>query len=83
MYLCVIYYRKVRKKWEDGGVQQQRNRELAEREARRAAQSGDEYDALLAKGTRYQSKEDYRRAAKANREAIALCAEAQRAHGVL
>eukprot|EP00964_Phaeocystis_antarctica_P099030 scaffold64943_cov39-Phaeocystis_antarctica.AAC.1 len=51
---------------------QQRNREIAEREARRAAQSGDEYDELLADGARYLFKEDTRRAARAYREAIAL-----------
>ena len=51
---------------------QQRIREVAEREARRAAQSGDAYDELMAKGMLYASKEDTRRAARAFREAIAL-----------
>ena len=37
-----------------------------------AAQTGDEYDELLAAGSRHASKEDWRRAAKACREAIAL-----------
>ena len=43
---------------------QQHNREAAERQARIAAQSGDAYDELLAKGIQYQSKEDWRKAAK-------------------
>jgi len=64
--------RKFRKTAQDGGVAQQRNREIAEGQARRAAQTGDEYDELLAEGARYGSKEDWRRAAKAYREAIAL-----------
>ena len=38
--------RKQRKMWEDGGAMQQRNRETAERDARRAAQTGDKYDEL-------------------------------------
>jgi tetratricopeptide (TPR) repeat protein len=57
---------------EDGGVTQQRNREVAEREARHAAQSGDAYDELLAEGARYASQQDMRRAARTFREAIAL-----------
>jgi tetratricopeptide (TPR) repeat protein len=57
---------------EDGGVAQQRNREVAERAARYAAETGDAYDELLAEGGRYLSKEDTRRAARAYREAIAL-----------
>ena len=70
-----VYHKKVkgqRKLVEDGGVTQQRQREDAERSARRAAQSGDEYDELLAKGARYQSQQDTRRAARTLREAIAL-----------
>ena len=63
---------KLRKRSEDGGVVQQQTREVAEREARRAAQSGDEYTELLADGARYLSKQDMRRAARAYREAIAL-----------
>ena len=51
---------------------QQRARKTAEAQARRAAQTGDEYDELLAEGTRYSSKEDWRRAARAYREAITL-----------
>ena len=64
--------RKDRKKNEDGGVGQQRDREAAEAQARRAARSGDAYDKLMAEGARYGSKEDWRRAARAYREAIAL-----------
>ena len=64
--------RKQRKMNEDGGAQQQRNREAAERVTRNAAVTGDEYDELLAKGARYGSQRDWRRAAKACREAIAL-----------
>ena len=64
--------RKQRKMTEDGGVRQQRDREVAEEAARDAAQTGDAYKELLAEGTRYVSKEDWRRAARAFREAIAL-----------
>eukprot|EP00964_Phaeocystis_antarctica_P009352 scaffold5067_cov65-Phaeocystis_antarctica.AAC.9 len=69
------FHKRVRKTWkmkEDGGVRQQRNREVAEREARRAAQTGDAYQELLAEGARHASKQDTRRAAKVFREAIAL-----------
>jgi tetratricopeptide (TPR) repeat protein len=64
--------RKLRKRSEDGGVTQQQDREIAERAARAAAESGDAYDELLAECARYMSKQDYRRAARASREAIAL-----------
>ena len=64
--------RRQRKRSEDGGVVQQRAREIAERQARVAAQSGDAYDELLAEGARNSSKDDTRRAARAYREAIAL-----------
>ena len=64
--------RKVRKVREDGGVNQRRHREAAEESARTAAQSGDKHDELVAKGLRYASKEDWRSAGKAFREAIAL-----------
>ena len=64
--------RKERKMKEDGGVTQQRARKIAEEQAHIAAQSGDEYQELVAEGLRYQSKEDYRRAARTFREAIAL-----------
>ena len=47
---------------EDGGVSQQRAREIAERDARYAARSGDAYLELLAEGTRYASQQDWRRA---------------------
>ena len=57
---------------EDGGVMQQQNREVAERQARHAAQTGDAYSELLAEGARYASQQDTRRAARACREAIAL-----------
>eukprot|EP00964_Phaeocystis_antarctica_P045920 scaffold26477_cov66-Phaeocystis_antarctica.AAC.1 len=70
-----VYHKEVkglRKVIEDGGVVQQRRRELAEEAARDAAQSGDEYDELLAEGARYGSQQDTRRAARAYREAIAL-----------
>eukprot|EP00964_Phaeocystis_antarctica_P009626 scaffold5239_cov66-Phaeocystis_antarctica.AAC.1 len=61
-----------RTRTEDGGVAQQQNREAAERAARYAARTGDEYMELVAEGARYLSKEDTRRAARAFREAIAL-----------
>eukprot|EP00964_Phaeocystis_antarctica_P020248 scaffold11175_cov63-Phaeocystis_antarctica.AAC.4 len=64
--------RKQRKRWADGGVLQQQQREAAEEQARIAAQSGDAYDELLAEGARYASKEDWRKAARAYREAIPL-----------
>ena len=64
--------RKDRKMTEDGGAHQQRAREAAEEGARIAAQTGDEYDELLAEGARYVAKEDFRKAGKAFREAIAL-----------
>ena len=70
-----VYHKAVkghRKRTEDGGVMQQQNREAAEREARRAARSGDEYHELLAEGARYQSQRDTRRAARAYRAAIPL-----------
>jgi tetratricopeptide (TPR) repeat protein len=64
--------RRQRNRNEDGGVMQQRHREVAEEQARYAAQSGDAYDELLAEGARYISQQDTRRAARAVREAIAL-----------
>ena len=51
---------------------QRENRDAAEHDAWRAAQTGDEYTKLMAEGTRYGSQEDWRRAAKAFRGAIAL-----------
>ena len=47
-----------------------RSGETAERLARQAAQSGKSYHELLAEGTQYASKQDWRRAARACREAI-------------
>ena len=64
--------RRQRNMNEDGGVTQQQQREIAERDARDAAQSGDAYDELMAEGTQYLSQQDTRRAARAFREAIAL-----------
>ena len=64
--------RKDRKRAEDGGAQQQRDREAAEGQARYAAQTGDKYEELVAEGIRYGSKQDTRRAARTFREAIAL-----------
>ena len=64
--------RKQRKRREDGGAAQQQDRELAEQQARYAAQTGDEYEKLLAVAIRYASKKDTRRAGKAYRKAIAL-----------
>ena len=64
--------RKSRKAREDGGASQQRVRETAKWQARRAAQSGDKYMELVAEGLQYASKEDYRRAARTFREAITL-----------
>eukprot|EP00964_Phaeocystis_antarctica_P016197 scaffold8951_cov62-Phaeocystis_antarctica.AAC.1 len=73
--LHAVYHKEVKRRWkatEDGGVVQQQNREVAEKAARDAAQSGDAYEELIAEGVRYVSKEDTRRAARAFREAIAL-----------
>ena len=53
-------------------MKRQQTHEIAEECAREAAQAGDKYEELLAEGARYGSKEDWRRAAKAYREAIAL-----------
>ena len=71
----VAYHKELKKhqeRNEDGGAQQQKNREAAEEQARIAAQSGDKYHEMLADGARYASKEDYRRAARACRGAIVL-----------
>ena len=64
--------RKLRKANEDGGVGQQQAREIAEENARTAAQTGDAYDELVAEGGRYTSQQDPRRAARTYREAIAM-----------
>ena len=63
---------KATQKRMDGGTGQQRDREAAEWEAVRAAQTGDTYHELLADAARYMSEEDSRRAARAFREAITL-----------
>lgn len=55
-----------------GESQPARGRQNAERLARQAAQSGKSYHELLAEGTQYASRQDWRRAARACREAIAL-----------
>ena len=73
--LHAAYHKEVKtqpKKREDGGERLQEDREVAEEGARLAEQTGDKYDELLAEGARYRSKEDWRRAARALREAIAL-----------
>jgi len=70
-----VFHKKLskhRKRVKDGGAAQQRTREAAEEQARIAAESREAYEELLAKGLRYQSKEDWRKAGKAYREAIAL-----------
>ena len=70
-----VFHKRLRKDWkrlEDGGAMQQRTREAAEKQARHAAQTGDAYHELVAKGLRYAAKEDCRKKAKAYREAIAL-----------
>ena len=54
-----------------------------EKQARIAAQSGDKYDELLADGARYASKDDWRRAARACHEAIALRPDEPTAYGNL
>ena len=62
---------------------QQRDREVAEEQARIATQSGDAYTELLAEGGRYLSKDDTRRAARTYREAIALRPDSPEAyHGL-
>ena len=73
--LHAVYHKELKKQWkvrEDGGAMRQRDREVAEDEARIAAQTGDKYTELLADAARYMSKQDSRRAGKANREAMAL-----------
>eukprot|EP00964_Phaeocystis_antarctica_P127200 scaffold90855_cov69-Phaeocystis_antarctica.AAC.7 len=73
--LHVAYHKeekRQRKHREDGGVLQQQNREAAEEAARRAAQTGDKFLELMAEAARYRSQQDWRRAARAYREAIAL-----------
>jgi len=84
--LHAVYHKEVktqRKRLEDGGARQQQHRELAEREFRIAAHTGDEYEKLLAEGLLYASKEDTRRAARAFREAISLRPDKPEAYGNL
>ena len=64
--------RRQRRRTEDGGVMRQQHREAAELQAEYAAQTGDAYSELLAKGLRYAARQDHRREAYAFREAIAL-----------
>ena len=51
--------------------------------ARRAARTGDKYDELRAKAAQYASKQDWRKAAKSLREAIALRPEKAAAYSNL
>ena len=60
-----------------------RSQETAQRLARQAAQSGKSYHELLAEGTQYASKQDWRRAARACREAIALAPDEPEAYAAL
>jgi tetratricopeptide (TPR) repeat protein len=60
-----------------------RSREAAARLARQAAQSGKSCHELLAEGTQYASKQDWRRAARACREAIALAPDEPVAYAAL
>ena len=73
--------RKQRKMRQDGGAMQQQQREVAEASARTAAQTGDEYDELLAEAARYASRQDWRKAAQVPSRGHRP--EARRARGVL
>ena len=64
-------------------AQPARSQETAQRLARQAAQSGKSYHELLAEGTQYASKQDWRRAARACREAIALAPDEPEAYAAL
>merc|ERR1740139_1349715 len=55
-----------------GGVQQQRGREIAERQARLAESTGSEYSRLLAEGIRHGADQNFHKADKTLRKAIAL-----------
>merc|ERR1740139_237080 len=55
-----------------GGVQQQRNREAAERTARTAESTGSEYDRLVAEGSRHMADLNCHKADKTYRKAISL-----------
>eukprot|EP00964_Phaeocystis_antarctica_P051961 scaffold30370_cov68-Phaeocystis_antarctica.AAC.2 len=76
--LHAVYHKEVKRVQKirgDRGVVQQRAREVAKAQARHAEQSGDKFSELLAKGLRYESEQDWRRAARTYREAIALSPE--------
>merc|ERR1740139_1774390 len=55
-----------------GGVQQQREREAAERSARAAESTGSEYSRLVAEGSRHVADQNFHKADKTLRKAIAL-----------
>merc|ERR1740139_499944 len=55
-----------------GGVHQQRGREVAERTARTAESTGSEYDRLVAEGIRHCADQNFHKADKTLRKAIAL-----------
>jgi len=55
-----------------GGVHQQRGREVAERQARTAENTGSEYDRLFAEGIRHGADQNFHKADKTLRKAIAL-----------
>ena len=71
------FHKALQQQWDtdDGGARQQKHREMAKEVARRAAETGSEYTKLLAEGLEYESKADWRRAARAYREAIVLTPE--------
>ena len=68
---------------DDGGESQLAPGEIAERLARQAVQSGKSYHELLAQSTQHASKQDWRRAARACREAIALAPDKPVAYAAL
>merc|ERR1740139_1291862 len=55
-----------------GGVHQQAQREAAEQQAREAESTGSEYDRLVAEGARHLADENFHKADKTLRKAIAL-----------
>ena len=80
------YHKEVktqRKTTDDGGESQLAPGEIAERLARQAVQSGKSYHELLAQSTQHASKQDWRRAARACREAIALAPDKPVAYAAL
>ena len=68
---------------DDGGESQLAPGEIAETLARQAVQSGKSYHELLAQSTQHASKQDWRRAARACREAIALAPDKPVAYAAL